>query len=170
MKLDLGSGKATQEKGWVYVDKVDYKGVKVVCDLGNDKWPWKDNSIEEVRSRNLINYLTPKERIHFFNELHRVLKKDGKAQIVTPHWCANRAWGDLGMQMPPVSEEFYFHLRKDWREANAYWNDFFTCDFDTNGGYGMHQSILTRNQDYQQNALSFWKEAAQELYANLVKR
>lgn len=169
MKLDLGVGKAS-EKGWIGVDKIGFKGVKVVCDLGNEVWPWKDNSVDEVRSRYLINHLTPKERYHFFNELYRVMKKDATAHIVTPHWSADVAYGDLTAQWPPVAARFYFHLRKEWREENAPWDAGWTCDFDTNGALGMHPQLTTRNQEYQQQALTFWKEAAQELIAHLTKR
>jgi SAM-dependent methyltransferase len=156
-------------EGFVGVDLVKHKGVKFVTDL-RTKWPWKAGTVEEVFSRNLINYLTPKYRIHFANELYRVLKPGGKAQIIVPHWASNRAYGDLDQQWPPVGEEWLFFLNKEWREANAYWAKGYTCDFDFTCGYGMHPAIVPKNDEYRQTAISFWKEAAQETVVSLTKR
>lgn len=134
------------------------------------RWPWKSNSVDDVSVINLIQFLRPQERIHFANELHRVLKAGAKAQISTPHWCAARSYGDLSFQWPPVSESWAPHLNKDWRKANAPWNKAYTCDFEAGGGYGMHPQIVSRNQEYQQHAVAFFKEAAQDLIITLVKK
>jgi len=169
VKLDLGCGKAPVSEGCIGVDKVKYDNVTVVTDL-RKPWPWEDDSIDEVVSRNLINYLSPVDRIFFANELYRVLKVGSKALLGTPHWACNKAYGDVYVQMPPVSEEWFFYLRKEWRETNAYWAKDYHCDFDFTCGYSMHPHLFTRNQDYQQHAISFWKEAAQDIVATLTKR
>ena len=168
LKLDLGCG-TTCEKGFTGVDIAPHKGVKHVADL-TQTWAFKDNSVDEVRCRNVLNYLTAEARIHFVNELCRVLKTDAKALFITPHWCSNSAFGDLGIQWPPVAESWYFYLRKDWREANAPWEKRYTCDFDSTGGYEMHPHLVSRNQEYQQHAITFWKEAAPSLIVTLTKR
>lgn len=168
LRLDLGCGKGLSPKGWIRVDQVQYKGVKVVHDL-TEPWPWADNSVEEVGCRNLINYFQPQQRIFFVNELYRVLKPGAKAQLIVPHWACNRAFGDITQAMPPVAEEWFFHLSKKWREENAYWTTGYTCDFEFTVGYGMHPAVAVRNQEYQREALMFWKEAAQEMVATLTK-
>jgi hypothetical protein len=150
LKLDLGCGRMTPAPGFVGVDLVKHKGVKFVTDL-RTQWPWKAGTVDEVFSRNLINYLTPKYRIHFVNELYRV-------------------YGDLDQQWPPVGEEWLFFLNKEWREANAYWAKGYACDFDFTCGYGMHPAIVPKNDEYRQTAISFWKEAAQETVVTLTKR
>ena len=134
------------------------------------RWPWKSGSVSEAQVVNVLQMLTPAERIHFANELYRVLKVGAKAQLVAPHWCSARAYGDLAFQWPPVSEGWLYHLNKDWRTANAPWAKDYTCDFDIVIGYRMHQLIVNRNQEYQQHAMMFFKEAAQDLIATVVKK
>ena len=119
---------------------------------------------------NVLQLLTPDPRIHFVNEAHRVLKKGGKAQIVVPHWCSSRAFGDLAFQWPPVAEAWFPHLNAAWRKTQAPWSKKYSCDFDHTLGYGLHPGITSRNQEYQQHAVTFWKEAAQDMMVTLTKR
>jgi len=148
---------------------------EVIINLGevdadlNQKWPWKDNSIDEAVAVNLLHYLKPDDRIHFVNELCRVLKVDGKAQVQVPYWCSNRAFADLNVAWPPVSEGWFFFLDKAWREANVPKETRYTCNFSPTWGYNLHPAISTRNQEYQQHAVTFWKEASQDLCATLTK-
>ena len=180
-KLDLGCGKSKKE-GFVGVDSIAFPGVDVVCDLAREVWPWKDGSVEEAYSSHSREHIPAKERArnyagdvypraHFFNELWRVLKPGGKATFITPHWCSNRAYGDVTHEWPPISEMFYWYLNKAWRETNAPHQDFWKCDFDTvQPGYSMHPSLQTKNQDYRELALTFGKEAAQDMICTVIKR
>lgn len=133
-------------------------------------WPWKDGTVEEAHSSHFLEHLTGPERIHFVNELYRVLVPGGKCQVVVPHWCSTRAYGDLTHQWPPVSEFWFFYLLKSWREQNAPHNDGYTCDFDVTYGYSMSPALAVRNEEYQRFALENHKEAAQDMVATLVKR
>jgi predicted SAM-dependent methyltransferase len=139
------------------------------AEIVGQKLKQKDNSVDELGVINTIEYLKPEERILFINELHRILKSGGKAMIVTPYWASSKAYGDLNFQWPPVVESWYFSLNREWREKNNP-DERYTCDFDHTWGYGMHQLIQSRNQEYQQHAIIFWKEAAQDLMATLIKR
>lgn len=170
MKLDLGCGKAKRE-GYIGVDSRQFDGVDVVCNLGQDRWPWGDDTVDEAHCSHMVEHLTPSERIHFVNELHRVLKKGGKCQIIVPHWASCRAYGDLTHQWPPVTEFWFGYLNRAWREANAPHGDTYTCDFDTTQpGYTLNPGLVVRASDYQQHALQWFKEAAQDMIATLVKR
>ena len=132
-------------------------------------WPEKDDSVDEISILYMIEYLDPEDRINFVNEAHRVLKKDAKAVIISTMWSTNRAYSDLAMQWPPVAEGWFFHLRKEWRTINNKYEKRYTCDFETTWGYKLHPLIEPRNQEYQQNAVVFWKEATQDIIATLVK-
>ena len=68
------------------------------------RWPHKTNNVDEVNVINLVQFLLPPERIHFVNELWRVLKPGAKAQISSPHWASARAHSDLAFVYPPVAE------------------------------------------------------------------
>lgn len=168
MKLDLGAG-INKKEGFIGVDVRAFPGVDVVADL-TKPWPWQDETVDEVHCSHMVEHLTAKERIFFVNELYRVLKPKGSAAIICPHWASTRAYGDLTHQWPPVCEMWFYYLDKDWRAVNAPHNDGYTCDFTATWGYGMHQSLLTRNPEFQQFALNFYKEAVQDIHATLIKK
>lgn len=170
LRLDLGAGKGGKTpEGFLAVDLVPWKGIKV-HDL-RQRWPWKANSVDEVNADYLVHYLTARERVHFANELHRVLKPGATAVIKAPHWASAKAYLDLQVQWPPVSEGWFWTLNKAWREAqNCADTSGYHCDFEHTLGYGLHPAILSRNQEYQQHAVSFFKEAAQDIFATLIKR
>ena len=175
LKLDLGCGKAKQA-GYVGVDILPFDGVDVACNLGVDVWPWANDSVSEIFSSHFLEHLDARERVHFWNELYRVLKKGCGGKIVTPYWASARAYGDPTHKWPPVGEWAYYYINKDWRLANAPHTDAanvpwgFNCDFDAVGGYGMHQSLITRTPEYQNYAMQWFKEGAQDLHMTVTKK
>lgn len=170
IKIDLGCGKNKKGTDWIGVDVRNFEGVDVVCDLGSGVWPWEDESVSECNASHFVEHLNAKERIHFVNELHRVLIPGGKCQVIVPHWASNRAYGDLTHQWPPVSEMWFYYLDKGWREREAPHNDGYTCDFTCTWGYSVNPSIQARNLEFQQHALSWFKEAAMDTIATMVKK
>lgn len=173
-KLDIGCGKNKRE-GFTGVDQFAMDGVDVVMDV-RKKWPWKNNTIEEVHCSHFIEHLTGLERVHFMNELYRVMKLGAKCTIITPHWASNRAYGDFTHQWPPVAEMYFYYLSKEWRKTQAphtdilFNNEGYSCDFAATWGYSVNQILLTRNQEFQQFAMQFYKEAAQDIIATLTKK
>ena len=178
MKIDLGCGKNKKE-GFIGVDQYLMEGVDVVLDIGTDPWPWEDNSVDEAHCSHFLEHLTNLEgkwqRIHFFNELYRVLKPGATCAIIIPHWASTRYYGDP-THKEPFSEMGYYYLSKEWRKTQAPHTDKefnkngYTCDFEATWGYSMNQALTTRNQEYQQHALQFFKEAAQDTVCTLTKR
>lgn len=167
LKIDLGCGKNVRE-GFIGVDSRKF-GQPIIADL-RKAWPWKSGSVDEAHSSHFIEHLTGPERIHFVNELYRVLKPGANCQVIVPHWASCRAYGDLTHQWPPISEFWFYYLDRGWREANAPHNDAYTCDFLATWGYNMRQDLQVRNAEYQQFALQNHKEAAQDIIATLTAR
>lgn len=167
IKLDFGCGKRPKE-GFEGVDERDF-GQPHKVDL-RKPWPWADASVEEAFSSHFIEHLKPIERVHFVNELHRVLIPGGKCQVVFPHWASNRAYGDLTHQWPPMSEFWFYYLSKQWRDEYAPHNDFYACDFECTWGYSMNPAVSQRAQDYQQHAIQNFKDAIYDIVATLTKR
>lgn len=173
MKLNLGSG-PTALPDYTNVDVLAFPGIEQV-DL-RERWPWADESIEEILASHFIEHLTERERCHALNEAWRVLKPGGKMTIVTPHWASCRAYGDPTHQWPPVSEFWFYYLNAEWRATQAPHTDVahlpwgFSCHFTATWGYALHPDLLVRNADYQQQALAFYKEAAQDTHATLIKQ
>lgn len=174
IRLDIGCGKNKRE-GFTGVDQYKMPGVDLVLDV-RKPWPWKDSTVEEIHCSHFVEHLSGAERVHFVNEVHRVLKPGCKATVITPHWASNRAYGDFTHQWPPVSEMWFYYLSKKWREEQAPHTDVkfnkngYTCDLEATWGYSLHPALLSRNQDFQQDALQFKKEAAQDIIATLVAK
>ena len=118
VRLDLGCGTKKKE-GFTGVDRIGFPGVDVVCNVGADRWPWDDNSVDEAHSSHMLEHLWPWERVHLANELFRVLKPGARATFWTPDLGSDRAYGDLGHVWPPVSASWLFHLNAKWRAESA---------------------------------------------------
>lgn len=183
LKLDLGCGK-NKKPGFIGVDTIKFDGVDTVLDLSAktaikfddgrkgeafNPWPWEDGSVDEVHSSHFLEHLTGEQRIHFFNELYRVMMKDAKATIITPHWRSGRAYGDLTHQWPPVVEFFWYYLDKNWRAANAP-HVGLTCDFNCTWGYSLAHPWNLKNQEAQAFALNHYTEVAQDMICTATKR
>lgn len=184
IKIDIGCG-ARKYKGpkgdetdWVGVDAIAFDGVDHVVDVTKERLPFKDASVSEVYTSHFIEHLTGIERVQFVNELYRVLVPGGKCTMIAPHWSSSRAYGDFTHQWPPIGEFWFYYLSRKWRldDGNAPHCDIkhsqhgYTCDFECTWGYGMHPALVTRNTEYQQHALNFFKEAVQDIHATLTKK
>ena len=169
MKIDIGCGKNKKE-GFVGCDAHAFDGVDRVFNAGADRWPFEDGSVEEVHCSHMLEHLEAQERIHFANELHRVMKQGARAAIITPHFGSVRAYGDLTHKWPPVVSFWYLYLNKEWREQNAPHNTEYTCDFDHGYGFGLHPTVQARNIEYQNYAVVHLLEGAQDLHCTLTKR
>ena len=173
LKLDLGCGPNPRE-GFIGVDSIKFDKVTTVTDLAKP-WPWANDSVAEVHSSHTLEHFERRDRVHFMNELYRVLVPGGKATIIVPHWNSNRAYGDMTHCWPPVSEMFFYYLSKDWRKQNAPHDDSefnpsgYSCNFQAVWGYSVHPALAVRNAEYQQHALQWWKESAMDISATLTK-
>lgn len=175
MRLDIGCGPNKREN-FTGVDVAKFDGVDVVCAVGREPLPFADGSVEEVHASHFMEHLEANERMFFANDLYRVLKPGGKATIIVPHWNSNRAYGDMTHKWPPVSEMFFYYLKREWREANAPHCDKkhnpegMDCDFDATWGYSVNGALLSRNPEFQQFAMTWYKEAVQDIHATLTRR
>lgn len=178
IKIDIGCGGNKVGPEWIGLDKYPMKGVDRVIDLGSERWPFKDDSVDEAHSSHFLEHLTnfndKWERVHFFNELYRVMKQGAKAQLIFPHWCSNRYYGDP-THKEPFGEMGFFYLKKEWREAQAphtdiKWNkNGYSCDFEVSWGNTIHPELVSRSEEFKQMATTFYKEALQDIYATLIK-
>lgn len=181
LRLDLGCGTrkrpaesfngSSEPHPWIGVDCRKFPGVDVVCNLGKQKWPWKNESVDEIHTSHMVEHLTPPERIHFANEAFRVLKKGAKLVVITPFWCSTRAYGDLTHQWPPVAESWFYHLNAAWRKDSSPHEEGYTCDFaqPPTIGYLPAPHLNGRNPEFVQYALGNFKDAASDMIATVTK-
>ncbi len=173
LKLDIGCG-PNKIEGFLGVDQYDMPGVDIVTDI-RKTWPWAPETVGAVHCSHFLEHLTGPERVHFTNELYRVLIPGGQCTLITPHWASNRAYGDYTHQWPPVAEMWFYYLKRDWRLANAPHNDVkwdedgYSCDFDCTWGYNMREDLHVKNTEQQQFALANYKEVATDMLATLTK-
>jgi SAM-dependent methyltransferase len=174
LKLNIGCGKSKME-GFVGVDLIKFDNVDIVADL-RKRWPWEDGSVDEVHCSHFAEHLEARERVHFYNELYRVLKVGGKCTLIVPDGRSGRAYGDLTHKWPPYWAFHFFYLLKSWRTDNAPHDDArwseggYSCDFDATWGHSLRQDLLVRSQEYQQYAMMNYLEASQDIIATLIKR
>jgi SAM-dependent methyltransferase len=161
------------------MDRRRFPGVDIVHDINDYPWPFDDGSVSEVYCSHVLEHLDHNrhnpERCRFANELYRILCPGGFAEIITPHWASARAYGDFTHADKPVSEMFFLYLSRDWRRKNApdtdiEWNkDGLTCDFVVEWGTSLDPPIALRNQEFQQFAARYYREAAQDIVATWRK-
>jgi SAM-dependent methyltransferase len=157
--------------GFTGVDIRPLPGVDVVCDLLQPEWPWPTSSVDFVNCSHMFEHIPRQQRIHFCNELWRVLKPGAKAEISTPYWCNHRAFGDMAHEWPPVSEYFWLYLNKKWRQENDIEEVGYLCDFDGGvSGYSPAPWLNGRTVEYMTNAFQTQKGAAEDMKSVLIAR
>lgn len=194
MKLDIGCGTRKTGPDWTGVDKMSFPGVDVVLDVAArdsnyaphesgvggvtapgplrfKRWPWDDNSVDEINCSHFLEHLEADERVHFANEVFRILKPGCKATITVPWWASQRAYGDLTHKWPPVVFFWTYYLLKSWRAVNAPHNTDYTCDFDAAGGTVPMQDgrYNGRNDEYIQEGMRKDVDGASDLIITLTK-
>lgn len=167
-RIDLGCGPNKREN-FHGVDALPFDGkVDTVYDL-RKKWPWADGSVDEAHSSHFLEHLDGAERVHFFNELYRVLRVGAKASIIIPSWTSERAYGDPTHKWPPVCGFAFYYLDKAWRAANAP-HVGYTCNFEFVGGNNIAPQWTGRSQEVQAFAQTHYLNVAQDIHVTLTKR
>lgn len=174
IKLNLGCG-TKRKDGFIGVDRRKFPEVDLVTDL-NKRWPWKDESVHEILMDHVLEHFSGVERVHIFNEMDRVLERGGTAVIITPAWSSCRAYGDFTHQWPPVSEQMYAYLSREWRLREApdtdikYNPEGYDCNFEVKPAWsGLHPELAGRADQTKHWWLTFGKEAASDLMATITK-
>lgn len=88
LKIDIGCGKNKKE-GYVGIDIDPASKADIIVSALSI--PFSDNSVDEVYSRHMVEHLAPDEAEKFFNEIYRVLKIDGEADLkIDCDWSKRR--------------------------------------------------------------------------------
>jgi hypothetical protein len=180
VKIDIGCGGKKKSPDHIGLDQYQMEGVDHVLNLGHDFWPLENDSVDEAFCSHFLEHLTNLdgryERVHFFNQLYRVLKKGAKCELIFPHWASCRFYGDP-THKEPFSEFSFWYLARQWRMENAPHTDasvagfkLYDCDFDWTFGYNMHHALAAKSDQFRETALLFYKEAAQDIHATLTKK
>lgn len=177
LKIDLGCGPSKKPE-FSGCDRIAFPGVDYVFDLGAERWPFEDSSVDEAHSSHTIEHLDRVERVFFFNELWRVLKPEAKALIIAPHWSSGRAYGDPTHQWGPISDFMFYYLKREWRLTQAphtdiaHWPQGYLCDFEATWGYSFRNDaeFMARNDHYKQYAMANYRDVIMDIVATLVAK
>ena len=182
LKLDLGCGQ-NKQPGFTGVD-LYAPGADVKLDLLDwgikdnnqpelKKWPWKDNTVDEIFCSHFVEHVPASLRWPFFVECWRILKLEGVMRVFVPSWKSERAYGDMTHQWPPVTTFFFLYLNKGWREANklTYGPYDIRCNFETQSGpTQIVGPFAERNPEAQSFACNHYLEAYPDMWATLTKK
>ena len=175
MKIDIGCG-PNKKEGFVGVDQYAFEGVDHVVLLGKAPLPFDAESVDEVHASHFVEHLNAVERCYLFNDLYRVMKPGAKVTMIVPHWGSSRAYGDPTHQWPPIGEMWFYYLNREWRDKQAphtdkkNWPEGYDCDFEATWGYNLHPSFNTRNDEFKQFVMCYYREGAQDILATLTRK
>lgn len=109
MKLNIGCGNKVVE-GYIGVDKFQCEAAEYICDIENEKLPFKDNTVEDIILDNVIEHFYDIPNV--INELVRVSNKGAIIKIITPHFSALSSWIDP-THIHHLSYFSFDHFEKD---------------------------------------------------------
>lgn len=171
LRLDLGCGKSKKD-GFIGVDIRKNVNPDKVLNLGKDKWPWKPQSVKESQAIHLVQYLSSEERIHFFNELHRVMIDGAKSTMVVPHWNSLRSHQDPFCKFPLVCETSFLYLNKEWREMNDCDHYGVIANFDFSYGYNLPTGSLwlSKSEEPRNHAIIHYANVVNDIHIVLIAK
>lgn len=154
-KLDIACGHNKQAgfKG------IDIAGdADIIWDLNETPWPIKANTVKEAFCSHYVEHI-PHWRpgwerdgwFRFFDELYRVMHRDGQAEFIHPYVTSVRAFWDP-THVRYIHEVSWYYLNAEWREQNNLQHYPVECNFEivTLSMLGLQDDHLTHNLERQQ--------------------
>lgn len=108
VRLNLGCGRDVRDgrAGWVNVDIAPLKGVDVVCDLAEPPYPFAAAAADHVLMSHVLEHL--EDTVTVLEEVHRILRPGGTAEVVVPHFRHRNAFTD------PTHRRFFTEESMDY--------------------------------------------------------
>ena len=106
----------------------------LVCYLGRNPIPLPDDSMDGAVAVHVLEHIGKQgetaEWFHFWEELYRVLKPEGKLELLSPMWNAVWSWADPSHTRVLSPEAFYFFNQDNYRIAGSPISPYrIRCDF-----------------------------------------
>lgn len=114
LRIDIGCGGAKRE-GFVGLDNVPGPQVDFVLDLTKDRFPFEDETVDEVFSSHFLEHI--RAPFHVLKEISRVCKDGAKIEFWTPYAFSNDAF--VFGHETILTEEPWLHLTYHFRDT---WN------------------------------------------------
>lgn len=153
------------------LDIANCDGVDIVHDLTVFPYPIEDESVDAIHSSHFVEHLDGFERMKFFDECHRILKKGGKMKVIHPYYKSVRAIQDPTHKFPPIGETSYLYWDKKWREANKLDHYPIKCDFEFNIFYTWQDvTIPNKNEETRNFSIDKYWNVVADMIVDLKKR
>ena len=161
-KLDIACGQ-NKQKGFKGIDIAG--NADIIWDLNETPWPIKTSCVKEVFCSHYVEHI-PHDKPGwtrdgwwmFFDELHRIMAKDGVAEFIHPYVMNGRAFWDP-THVRFIHEVTWYYLDKNWREAQGLDHYPVKCDFEivTVDATGLSDEFMSRNHEVQAfNRNHYW--------------
>jgi len=118
--LNIGCGYKIKE-GYINLDSKKLKGVDVVHDLNKYPYPFKDNSFDIIEARAVLEHLN--DIVKPLEELHRILKPNGKINIRVPIYPSITYFND------PTHKSVYSYYTFFYFEKGSGWDYYSSAKF-----------------------------------------
>lgn len=173
LRVDFACGDAKPE-GWIGIDIAETSSADILSNLAYDKFPLDDASVDEGRCSHFFEHLAPAQRIHFMNELYRVLKPGAGCTFITPKGF-DRQVQDFTHQWPPVVIGSYYYFDKQWLEVNklSHYRDLYDirCDFEIRPiNISVTPEFALKSEEHRVFAVNHYANASLDLTVVVVKR
>jgi len=126
MKLNLGCGRDIRD-GFINIDSFKLKGVDQVLNLGHEKLPFKDNSIDYVYANHFFEHLNSDETMFLLDELYRVCRDGAIIEVICPHQMSPVASHVVHKQI--ISECFFDSHSVDTDQTGGQGKRYFKVDY-----------------------------------------
>lgn len=107
--------------------------------------------------------------IKFMNEVHRILKPNGKATITAPYVTHTRAFGDPTHTRYIHDMSFYYY-NKEWRDTNKLDHYGITADFDIKLNYYIDNELTLKSEEIRKNAFLHDWNSISDIIVDLIKK
>jgi hypothetical protein len=151
----------------VYVEKREGLPYKINDNYGIARY---DMNIVGISDPKNVWYPVP-ERVKYEGKIVCVTLESNNNIMVRrngrPIWSGN---------CEPFSEMGFYYLDVAWRKAQAphtdseFFDTGYSCDFACTWGYNLRADLNTRNQEFQQFAMSNYKEVINDIVAACIKK
>jgi len=191
IRVDLACG-GSKKKGYIGVDIANISDVDIVHDLTMYPYPFEDSSVDEIYCSHYVEHIPHlgiqaalkesvsfedfKEKllndkdgfIKFFDEIYRILKPNGKATIIAPHYMSVRAFGDPTHHRY-VGDFSFLYLNKGWRDTNKLSHYNINADFDMKYSYYVSNELTLKSEEIRNEAFRTQWNSIDDIIVELTK-
>lgn len=122
--VDLGCGN-TKQDGWVGIDIRKFPATDFVLDVGSEKLPFDDDSIDVINSSHLFEHFYPEQLFFCIEECWRVLKPKGHIIISVPKGNSPAFYVHPDHKIHFIEDTFsFFQVPSEGKDRHGYLKHF----------------------------------------------